>query len=318
MITNKSVRVGIVVEYNPFHNGHIYQLNWIKKQFPNSQIIVAMSHKYSQRGEFISVPWKTRVKYAKRYGVSKFIKLNVDISAQAAHIFARESVLKLAKAKIDYLVFGSETNDVNLFITIAQLLKNNKEQYNVLVKKYLKQKGLSFPRATNLALQELSQQDINMPNDILGLEYVKTIVNENLKIIPVSLERTIGFRDTKTSNQFASATYIRQLHAQNQDISQFTPIKKDEFSNKRIENTYSKFQKQISKTPAHKLAKYQMISEGMENLFKKQINQPNYQSFIDACTSRRYTNARIKRTYLFVFLKIKSKSWLSKFLNKFR
>ncbi|EFF41447.1 cytidyltransferase-like protein [Mycoplasmopsis alligatoris A21JP2] len=93
------VKVGIVVEYNPFHNGHLYQLNWIKEHFENPEIIIAMSHKYSQRGEKLILYWKDRVKIAKKFGVEKAIKLDVNISAQAAHIFAHEAVLRLNKEK---------------------------------------------------------------------------------------------------------------------------------------------------------------------------------------------------------------------------
>ncbi|WP_426461543.1 nucleotidyltransferase [Mycoplasma hafezii] len=303
---NQKEKVGIVVEYNPFHNGHIYQLNWIKEHFNNPKIIVAMSHKYSQRGEFICASWHSRVKIAKKYGVSKFVKLPVQISAQAAHIFASESVLKLAKKGIKYLVFGSETADTELFIKIARLIKDNQQEYNKLVKKHLKNKGTSFPRATNLALQELSGEDISMPNDILGLEYVKTIVNHNLDITPIAIKRTVAFHSEETIQEFASASHIRKMLSENLDVSQYTPMNLKGINPRlNIENTYSKFQKIIrSKTP-EQLRQYKMISEGIENLFKKQIDNPDYDSFINACISKRYTASRIKRTYLFVLLKIK-------------
>ncbi|VEU76268.1 nucleotidyltransferase [Mycoplasmopsis columboralis] len=301
----KKVKIGVVAEYNPFHNGHIYQLNWIKKQFPNSRIYVAMSYRYSQRGEFICMSWNKRKKYAKKYGANKFIKLKMNISSQAAHIFARESVLKLAKKGINYLVFGSEIGDATYLVNIATILKNNNAQYNQLVKKYLKQKGLSFPRATNLALQELTNEDISMPNDILGIEYIKTIVNENLNIVPIALKRTIDFHAQETVNNFASATKLREMIKSKQDISKYTPVKISDIKFKDIASTYQRFQKIISKTPAKEIAKYKMISEGMENLFKKQINSPDYESFIKNCTSKRYTSARIKRAYLFVLHKIK-------------
>ncbi|VEU74765.1 Protein of uncharacterised function (DUF795) [Mycoplasmopsis citelli] len=301
----KYVKIGIVAEYNPFHNGHIYQLQLIKQMFPNCKIFVAMSHKYSQRGDYICMSWYKRKKIAKKYGVNKFIKLKINISAQAAHIFARESVLKLAKKGINYLVFGSESGDAKNLLKIANILKNNKPEYDQLVKKYLKQKGLSFPRATNLALQDLTGSNISMPNDILGIEYVKTIVNENLPITPIAIKRTIDFHSEQTTNNFASASKIRQMVAKNEDISPFTPVKLKDISNRQIQQTYPKFQRIIKNTPAQTLAGYKMISEGMENLFKKQINSPDYDTFIENCVSRRYTASRIKRAYLFVLKRIK-------------
>ncbi|MGZ9756113.1 nucleotidyltransferase [Mycoplasma sp. 394] len=303
---NKQIKVGIVVEYNPMHNGHIYQINWIKEKFPNAKIIIAMSYKYSQRGEIICLPFYQRKKMAKKYGIYKVIKINNKISAQAAHIFASEAIKLLNKANIDYLVFGSETDDINTFINVAQIIKNNQEKYNQLVKKYLKQKGNSFPRATNLALSKLSGFEINQPNDILGLEYVKTIINNNFKIIPICLKRTIGFHSEQISNNFASATKLRAMLKENQSIKPFSPFDINKIKPKfLIENTYPKFQKIVRKLSASKIAQFHMVTEGIENLFKKHIEQSDYQSFIQACVSKRYTASRIKRTYLYVLLKIK-------------
>ncbi|VEU70993.1 Protein of uncharacterised function (DUF795) [Mycoplasmopsis glycophila] len=203
-------------------------------------------------------------------------------------------------------MFGSETADVELFLKIAKLIKENKAEYNKLVKKYLKEKGNSFPRATNLALQELSGENISLPNDILGLEYVKTIVEENLDIKPIAIKRTVGFHAEKPNESFASATYLRKAISENQDVSKYTPVQLKKLKRKRlIENTYPKFQKIIKNSTPEQLRKYKMISEGIENLFIKNIDKPNYEEFIASCVSKRYTASRIKRTYLFVLLKIK-------------
>ncbi|TDV24175.1 putative nucleotidyltransferase [Mycoplasmopsis mustelae] len=303
---SKNIKIGIVVEYNPMHNGHIYQLNWIKENFPDSKIIIAMSEKYSQRGEIICIPFWKRKLMAKKYGVNKVIKLKTKISAQAAHIFASEAIKLLSKQKINYLVFGSETSDINIFIQIANIIKNNSNLYNELVKKYLKQKGNSFPKATSLALSKLCGYQINQPNDILGLEYVKIIVNNNLNITPIVIKRTIGFHSEEISGSFASASKLRQMLKNNLNIEQYSPFKLNKIKPKYlIENTYPKFQKIVSKLSAQEIAQFHMVNEGIENLFKKNINLPNYEAFINACISKRYTASRIKRTYLYVLLKIK-------------
>ncbi|WP_322901064.1 nucleotidyltransferase [Mycoplasmopsis felis] len=304
--TNEINKVGIVAEYNPFHNGHIYQLNWIKENIKNPKIVVAMSHKYSQRGEIICLSYGERKRMIKKFGVSKVIPLKVKISSQAAHIFAREAVKKLHKEGIKYLVFGSETNDIQKFIEIANIIKNNEDKYNLLIKKYLKEKGNSFPRATNLALSELSGHEINQPNDILGLEYVKTIVNNNFDITPICIKRTVDFHSNETNGLFASATKLREMLKKNEDISSFSPFNKNSIRKSLlIENTYSKFQKIIKKLSPQKISRFHLVNEGIENLFKKNINEPDYNSFIKSCVSKRYTASRIKRTYLFVLLKIK-------------
>ncbi|QKT05298.1 nucleotidyltransferase [Mycoplasma sp. OR1901] len=304
--TKKQRIIGVVVEYNPFHNGHAYQLEWIKNKFPDSKIYVAISHKYSQRGEIICTSFWKRKYIAKKYGVSKFIKLDVNISSQAAHIFAQKSIEKLYQKGINTLVFGSETSDVNIFIKIARTIKDNKEEYNKLIKKYLKQGGNSFPRAANLALNEIAGVDISMPNDILGLEYVKTIIDNNYDIEPFCHDRTVEFHSDNTKGKFASASKIRAMLKENQDVSEYTPMKLKGIKKRfLIENTYPKFKKIVSILKSEEIAQFKMISEGMENLFKKNIHHDNYFDFIESCVSKRYTRSRIKRAYLFVLLKIK-------------
>ncbi|APJ38611.1 nucleotidyltransferase [Mycoplasmopsis pullorum] len=302
----KKVKIGIVVEYNPFHNGHIYQIQQIKKMFPSSKIIVAMSGKYSQRGEVTCASFAKRKRYALKNGVDKVLKLPTQVSTQAAHIFASESVKILNKQKIDYLVFGSESDDVERLIKIAQIIKKNREQYNQLIKQFLKKGANSFPKATNLALQELSGEDISMPNDILGLEYVKTIIDNDYPIQPVSIKRTIDFHSEETYLDFASATKIRQMLKNNQDYTKYTPMRFNYFDKLRNnQKIYRRFQKVIRKYSTEELEKFKMISEGIQNLFKKHIEIDKYDDFVQECTSRRYTSSRIKRTILMVALKIK-------------
>lgn len=302
---NNKIKVGIIAEYSPFHNGHIFQINWIKKQFPNSKIIVALSKKYTQRGELAILSYRKRKKIAKSYGVSKVIPLNVMDTSQAAHIFAQRAIFKLNKQRINYLVFGCESSDINIFIECANLIKNNLDKYNFLVKKYLKEKGNSFPKATNLALQELSGRNIELPNDILANEYVKTIIFNNLDIIPLTHERTVNYYSLDVNDNFASATKIRDMFHNGEDFSKFTPVPRKWFIKKTIQDSYPKLQKIIRNSSPEKLRKYKMVDEGIENLFKKHIETPDYDSFVQKCVSKRYTSSRIKRTLLFILLKIK-------------
>ncbi|MEA4191071.1 nucleotidyltransferase [Mycoplasma sp. 2248] len=305
-IARKKNIVGIVAEYNPFHNGHIYQINWIKQNIPNAYIVVGMTNKYTQRGEFPIASFRQRAKIAKKYGVNKVIKLDDKKSIQAAHIFASNAVKQLAKHKIKYLVFGSETNDIDLFYKIATTIKDNIDEYNKKIKFYLKQKGTGFPRAASQALSDLIGVSITLPNDILGIEYVKEIVNSNLDIKAISIQRTIPFHSDETMSNFASASKIRSMIKNNEDVSTFTPMRLVYKSKNDIASTYKKFKKIVNKKTPQQLASIKMIDEGMENLFKKQVNlNDDYYSFIDACVSKRYTGSRIKRAYLSILLNIK-------------
>lgn len=297
--------VAIIAEYNPFHNGHKFQLDYAKKHFPNDKIIIIMSVKYVQRGEIAITTFKKRKEAALKNGADKVIKLPFKFSTQAAHAFASGAVSIVNKHKIDKLLFGSESNDVDNLIWIANFMKDNKEKYYSHLKKKLKL-GFSFPKANAETLQDLIGKNITYPNDILGLEYVKAIINNEYKIKPYTLKRTIGYHSSDTKNYFASATKIREMIISGDDFSKYTPMKKDDFKKiKRIEDYYPKFQKIIKKMKPKKIAKFKLVSEGMENLFKKHIHIDNYNDFVNASVSKRYTSSRIKRVMLHILLKVK-------------
>ena len=147
-----------------------------------------------------------------------------------------------------------------------------------------------------------------LPNDILGLEYVKAIVNNNYPIKAFCIKRTNDFHSMIPSNNIASATYIRKLIFDNNlEYKQFTPMIFDKVPD-RIENYYSNFQHIVKNTPNEELKKIKLISEGMENLFKKHIDAPSYDEFVNRVNSKRYTSSRIKRTMLYVLLNIKQEN----------
>ncbi|MCT4469371.1 nucleotidyltransferase [Mycoplasma sp. HS2188] len=293
--------VGIVAEYNPFHNGHIRQINWVKQNFPGEKIIVVMSDKFSQRGEFTIASFFSRKRIAKKYGVNKVIKLSFDETVQAAHIFAYHAVMKLHQAGVNKIVFGSESDDVKQMLYLAQFLNKNSDDFNKTIRKYIKKEKMAYPKAFSLALSELSGSSYDLPNDILGFEYVKTIVNNNLDIQIYSIKRNIEFHSEQTYENYASASLLRKKIKNNEDISKYTPmrIKKGRF----IEKTYFKFKKILLSTPLEKIKRIKLVSEGIENLFLKNIHHTNYDDFIQACVSKRYTASRIKRIYAWILCK---------------
>ncbi len=294
--------IAIIAEYNPFHNGHIYQLEYAKRTWPDAKIIIIMSGKYVQRGELAVASFEERSSIAKEYGADEVYELPFEYATQAAHIFARGAVMAAVEHGADKLLFGSESNDAKNLLLIANTIKDNKSIYNKTLKKYLKQ-GFSFPKSAAEALSELSGQSVTLPNDILGLEYIKTIVEEGLTIEPHSIKRTVDFHSDETNNEFASASFIRKEIMQGKDVSKWTPMK---FPNKpeRIEDHYKEFQDIVNDSSAEELARCPLISEGMENLFKKHIDAETYEEFVDRTNSRRYTSSRIKRVMLYILLKI--------------
>lgn len=294
------LKIGVIAEFNPFHNGHIYLLNKIKEKYPNSKIIVVLSSNYTQRGEIACASFAQRKKICKKYGVNKVIKLDFETSTQAAHIFAKGSIETLNKAGIDILFFGtSDSNNINKYIKAARLIKENESIYNQNVKKILKS-GRSFIFACYESLKLFLKEE-EIPKDILGFEYTKYIINNNLNIKLDCIQRSVAHGTDQVNSFYASGTKLREMIKNGEDISKYSTlvIKKV----KRIEDTYSKFQKIVRKFPANKLANIKLVSEGMENLFKKNIEAKTYQEFIDLCTSKRYTKSRIQRVYLYILKK---------------
>lgn len=295
--------VGIIAEYNPFHNGHIYQLQEAKRRFPGEKIIVIMSGKYVQRGELAIASFEERKSFALQYGADEVVELPFEFATQAAHIFA-EGAVKIAHAHgVTKLFFGSESDDPRRMMLIAKTIKQREDEYNKLLKAFLKDGGNSFPKACSLALTQLVGAPITLPNDILGLEYCKAIVNNNFPIEVFTLKRTVDFHSEVPNQEFASASYIRLQVFAGREYEKYTPMR-FKLPIERIEDQYPEFQRIVKETPAEELAKNKMITEGMENLFKKHIDAPTMDEFINRTNSRRYTSSRIKRTILYVLMGI--------------
>ena len=261
-----------------------------------------MSGKYVQRGEIAVATFEERKRTVLEFGVSKVVELPFEFATQAAHIFARGAVMIANELGADKLFFGSESNDPKRLMLIAKTIKEDEDKYNQVLKQFLKM-GYSFPKAAAQSLSKLIGNPISLPNDILGLEYCKTIVNNNLSIVPYTLKRTVEFHSEVPNSTFASASYIRKMIFEGKDVSMYTPMTFDTIP-ERIEDHYEEFRQVVINTPAEELAKNQMISEGMENLFKKHIDARTFDEFIDRTNSRRYTSSRIKRVMLYVLLSI--------------
>ena len=298
------LKIGLIAEFNPFHNGHKYLINQIKKQFKDCFLVVALSDDYNQRGEITIANFKERKLAALSNGVDKVIKLDLLSSTQAAHVFAKGAIDLLLKEKINILCFGvsDENPDINTYITSAQQIKDNKIKYDQILKEYLN-KGFSYAYSTLESLKKISNSKY-IPKDILGFEYTKYIINNNLNIKLFCFKRTIDSAAKNSDGIYATGSYIRQLINNGLDYSKYTdmlirqPIKK-------IEDLYSKFQQIVFSSSSSELSQILLMDEGMENLFKKNIHADSYSKFVNLCVSKRYTKSRIKRVILYTILDIK-------------
>ena len=205
------LKIGIVAEYNPFHNGHLYQIRKIKEIFGEDVlVVVVISGDFVQRGEisFLDKWEKTYVNL--EYGVDLVVELPLYYSIQNAEIFSRMATKILDYLGIDIQVFGAEEENIEVLQKVLELQK--RQDYKDKLMKYMK-KGNSYSTSQRLALKEYNLDGIVKSNNILALEYMREIENSNLKIKPYIIKREISeYNEEKVSEdreEFASASFLR-------------------------------------------------------------------------------------------------------------
>lgn len=303
---NSKLIIGLIAEFNPFHNGHIYLIKKIKEQFPDCFLIVALTSDVTQRGELTVASFEDRKNIALSYGVNKVVQLSDYETVQAAHIFVANAINLLLKENISHLVFGvsDKIADINVYLNSANAILKNNQKYNELVKQNL-DNGIAYSKSTALAaFNILNIEKIPYPSDILGFEYVKYIVFNKLKIIPISIKRIVNHKSTKTNLNYASGTEIRKMIERQENISHFSPMK-IRYPIPSIKDKYNLFQQIVFTSSLEELSQINLMSEGMESLFKKNIYINNYDEFVNACISKRYTRSRIQRVILSTIFNIK-------------
>ena len=205
--------IGLIAEYNPFHNGHLYQINKIKELYPDSIIIAVVSSSFTQRGDISILNKWDKTNICLDNGIDIVIELPFVFATQSSDIFAKGAVQILEHLNIDTLVFGTESDDIEWLKKIADLQLNNKE-YDTKVKKYL-DKGLNYPTATNKAVQDLTGYKVDSPNDLLALAYIKQLKKDNKDVEIVNIKRTIDYHTTETEDNITSASNIRTKYINN-------------------------------------------------------------------------------------------------------
>ena len=297
--------LGIVVEYNPFHNGHIYHINKAKELVKPDYTVAVMSSSFVQRGEPAIIDKWTRSELAIKYGVDIVIELPFVYSVQSADYFAKGSIELLNAIGVTDLCFGSEDGNIDTFIDIAKAIKDDEEQYNSLVKSYMDQ-GLRYPEACNQSLNDILGKEIRTPNDLLGLSYVKEIVFNNYKMTPHCITRTNDYHSDEISS-IASASAIRNAIRNNEDISMSLP-NAEIYSNEtyHLSLFYPYLKHQIMMSSLDELKSYHMVDEGLENVLYKSISKCSSMiEFINSLLSKRYTKPRIQRMLIHILMKNK-------------
>ena len=291
-------KIGIICEYNPFHNGHIYHLQKIKEMYTDSMIILVMSTSFTMRGEISILNKWDKTSIALSYGVDLVIELPVFYSTNSADIFSEGAIKILNYLDCDYLVFGSESNDVNLLKELANIQINN-SKYDELVKEYM-DLGNNYPTSMSKALESLSDKTINLPNDLLGLSYIKEIIKQKSNIEPITILRTNNYHNDGASS-------IREKIKNKENIEKLVPKETlDKIVTIDIEKNYFKLLKYKILSDIDNLNTYLDVDEGLDNLIKKNIIKSNsYSELIDNIKTKRYTYNRLNRMFIHILLNIK-------------
>lgn len=325
MIGDKKV-LGIIAEYNPFHNGHLFHMHKAKELSGADYVVCVVSGNFAQRGNTSIVnKWK-KAEMAMLNGVDLVVELPTVYSVSSAENFATGAVKILDSLGIvDAISFGTETDDFAALNNLASLLSEEPRAYKDLLSKELK-KGLSFPKARENAIMYYLDNDyrynniLNEPNNILGVEYLKALkrIKSNIQPVPIKREK-VYYNSNNIVDEFASASGIREL-LKNKNYVEVRKVVPDEtyktiMKELEVGNVVldvSSFEKEIlytlRKMTTEEIAFLPDVSEGLENNLKNAACfTSNLKDFMDVVKTKRYTQSRIQRILICALLGITKK-----------
>lgn len=312
--------LGIIVEYNPFHNGHLYHLQTSKKLTKCDYTIAVMSGNFVQRGEPAIVDKWKRTMMALKAGVDLVIELPVVYATSTAENFAYGAVKLLDSLKIvDYISFGSEKGDLNELTKIAEILLEEPIYYRKALKEYLKI-GITFAKARELALQKVINNNeiekiLQTSNNILAIEYLKSLKKIGSSIAPFTIKRKGSlYTSLELKGEFASASSIRKHIFENglEGLEKYIP----DFTKEILQNSFEKKQGPISLEEFSNILIYLLrnhiplnhifdVSEGLENkIYKASYKTNNVEELTKLVKSKRYTESRIRHILIHLLLNI--------------
>lgn len=318
--------LGIIGEYNPFHNGHLYHIAKSKEETGAQYVVCVISGNFVQRGDTSIINKWAKAKMALEGGADLVIELPTIYSISSAENFAEGAIKILNSLKIvDTISFGMEANDVSILNNIANVLYAEPKEYTTMLAHEL-QKGNSFPKARENALL-MYLNDIKKyanvlsgSNNILGIEYLKALKRTKSNITPVGIKREkVLYKDQYMVDEFASATAIRRMLMTRQfdDVRKSIPktsykILGEELKQGNYVLDLFKFEKeilyQLRKMTVEEIKKLPDVSEGLENSIKNAADSCNsLNELINIVKSKRFTQTRIMRILLYTLLEIDKK-----------
>ena len=313
--------LAIIAEYNPFHNGHLYQIKKAKEITGAENVIVIMSGNFTQRGDTSLINKFEKTKIALQNEVNMVIELPVIYSISSAENFALGAIKIINQLKVDYLVFGIEEENIEKLEEISEILVNENQNFKIKLKENLK-KGKSYPKSREEAiLKVLSGENvkkiINKPNNILAIEYLKILKKIKSNIKPIGIKRNIVEHNSqKSKKNFACGTYIRKLFNENKfdEIKKLVPKKsykilKEQYNQKTYVSSLEEFSDiiiyKIRTMTLKQLKNIPEILEGLENKLKKIAGESKTTTeIIEKVSNKRYTKTRISRILTYILLEI--------------
>lgn len=306
--------VGVVVEYNPFHNGHYYHIQESRKVTEADLVVAVMSGNFLQRGEPALVSKWARTKMALEGGADLVIELPYVFATQKAEIFAFGAVGLLHALGVDSICFGSESGDIHSFRNTLKEMKERKGTFDLLIKQALEH-GKSYPSAASDAFHSLkladSTVDLSQPNNILGFHYVEAIDKLNSTIQPFTIERTKAhYHDQHFADQhIASATSIRtSLFSEKTNLEEIQNVipettyyhllsYKESFGMfHHWENYFAYFKYRLLSSTPEELSQIYEVEEGLENRLLQYIaSAATFKEFMEQIKTKRYTWTRLQR-----------------------
>lgn len=319
--------LGIIAEYNPFHNGHFYHIQESKRILNADYCICVISGNFTQRGEPSIINKWSKAYMALCGGADLVIELPTVYSISSAENFASGAIKILDSIKIvTDISFGAECNDLATLNNIANVIYNEPKEYKLILNHELK-KGLSYPAARENAIM-MYLNDVKRyanvmanPNNILAIEYLKALKVQKSRINPMVIKRNkVYYNDETIVDGLASSTAIRKFLVRKEyaDVRKVVPrstyqILGEEFKKGNVILSLKVYEKEIiynlRKMDITEIANLPDVSEGLEYSIKRAAEEcNNIEELIEKIKSKRYTQTRIQRILLYALLEIDKKA----------
>lgn len=299
---------GIIVEYNPFHNGHRYHAEMAKKLTGAEVVIAVMSGNFLQRGEPAFMDKWMRTEAALSNGVDLVVELPFSWAVQSADYFAKGGIKLLQALNCDALCFGTDSQETIDYQQYGQLFVEKQAAVDLLFHQL--PIGMSYPEKMAEVVRQLFPAIQEFPpNHILGLSYAKENATyaHPMAIYPLP-RKDQGYHDVEMlSEQFASATGIRQAFIKGEDITSFVPKETMKYLNRAIswENFWPFLNYQVTVSTAAQMTNIYQMNEGIEHRLKK-IQANSFSDFLQQVKTKRYTTTRLQRLLTYFLLQVRS------------